>query len=395
MARVASTNPRMLLQVPANQEDELRMAFVSGLDASSLRARLAVMPAYVVLQYVPQLLGRSNSLDKAASCICSDGSAASQHAGYGRALRSIQVALWDDDTAVSSETLAAAVVLQMHENFIGHNSEGWVHAKGVATLLRLRGSSRIKTDMDRAILQSEVGTIFVDSLYKREACFLSQPDWAEVLQATNLDQSIDAPGMSALVVVMLQFPALLNKYEVLFRRDGSLDDKTEAGIIPLVSELIAFRNRILACSFTDDAEHRTSREYSNMLPINRVLQPLVHHLASAIASFLLAEVIDHISISPTPLSSGKRTVEAPGVTKSDAEGQCFASAIMAAYLLDQYNRPPRREITNMLSIVGRVWNVAKDIHLTYCDTFSPLVAVLDNVWTAQALEKLPLHTCYG
>lgn len=371
------------------------MAFVSGLDASSLRARLAVMPAYVVLQYVPQLLGRSKSLDQAASCICVEESAVSQRAGYGRALRSIQAALLNEDTAASSETLAAAVVLQMHENFTGHNSEGWVHAKGVATLLRLRGSSRVKTDMDRAILQSEVGTIFVDSLYKREACFLAEPDWAAVLQTTNLDKTMDAPGMAGLVGVMLQYPALLNQYEASMKRCRSDDSVAGSRSVTIVSELTAFRNRILACSDTDYGEHRTSREHSVVLPINHMLQPLVRHLASAIACFLLAEVIDHVNdCLPSP-ESGKPFAEASGITKSDAEGECFASALMAAYLLDEHNRPPRREITNMLSIIGRVWNVAKGIHLSYCDTPSPLVAVLDNVWSAQALEKLPLHTCYG
>ena len=370
------------------------MAFVLGLDGASLKARLAVMPAYVVLQYVPQLLGRSSSLDQAASCICVDGSAFSIRSGYGRALRSIQAALWDENTAASSETLATAVILQMHENFTGNDIEGWVHAKGVATLLRLRGASRIETDMDRAVLQSEVGTIFVDSLYKREACFLAEPEWAAVLQTTSLDKAMDAPGISALIVVMLQFPGILNKYENRLKPHKWVDNNAQSAGSDLFLELATFQDRVSACTSPDQEQGVAENRDLATLPINHMLHPLISHLAFAIASFLLADILGHVSSPPTRSEDGTPDAKPLPGMKAGAEADCFASAMMAACLLDQHNRPPRREITNMLAIVGRVWNVAKDIHVTYHEVCSPLVAVLDNVWTAQSLDGLPLHKCY-
>jgi hypothetical protein len=90
-----------------------------------------VIPEQQVLQHIPRRMGNNRALDDAVKCICSNGSTKPGPV-YSEALVSLQKALNHSGEAVASETLGAAILLQMFEHSVDHAEFRWVvHANGV------------------------------------------------------------------------------------------------------------------------------------------------------------------------------------------------------------------------------------------------------------------------
>ncbi|TKA38710.1 hypothetical protein B0A54_08673 [Friedmanniomyces endolithicus] len=124
------------------------------------------MPATHVLKHVPQRIGQNQALDDAVSCIlyrptAKDALAASR--SYGTALSSLRTSLNDPVLSQAPETLAAASLLQMYEQYADRPGQTWVlHARGVVRMLQVR--SNLEDDLEKAILEAQACNVFMSAL---------------------------------------------------------------------------------------------------------------------------------------------------------------------------------------------------------------------------------------
>jgi hypothetical protein len=221
--------------VPAgliSQADSLRAEFLSKLEGDVLAARLAMMPASHVLRHLPKRIGRNNALDDAVRCITYGPHALPIHQRslesgalmYGQALRSLREAIEDPILRNLPETLAAASVLQMYEQYADFPSRTWIHhARGVIKMLKVRGPSNITDEIERAILEAQAGNTFMSALANNEDCFMSNPTWYQVLRPTPaLDGHLDR--FMRMIVDGERFPGLERLCEELVRKCQFDDD---------------------------------------------------------------------------------------------------------------------------------------------------------------------------
>ena len=212
--------------------DALRTEFVFKLANRRVAARFLVVPEQLLLEHIPQRIGHSRALDDAVICICSarppretslDTVNVPMTTGspYLTALKSLQSSLDDAKLAVSSETLAAATLLQMYEHSVDQPERAWVvHSDGVIKMLEFRGPSRIRNELERSVLQAQVGNIFTKAVRNRAECFLAQPRWKTFLQ----DYPTADPAfreLSATLNIGVHLPGLICRYERLLSSTDS------------------------------------------------------------------------------------------------------------------------------------------------------------------------------
>jgi len=196
--------------------DMLRLDYIPRLESHMLSARLVMMSAHTVLQYIPARIGGSTALDDAVRCIMSAplrlGEPDDGPQRYLKALQSLQFALQDGVSARRPETLAAVALLHMYELFVNEAGQGWVsHAQGAIRMLQLRGPSHVKDDIEKAILYAESGNIFMSALEAKAPCFLADPTWSSVLEAAAQPNS-GAGVISPMIVLGIHLPGLLQGY---------------------------------------------------------------------------------------------------------------------------------------------------------------------------------------
>lgn len=174
-----------------------------------------VIPEHQILQHIPRRLGSNRALDDAVKCVCSDGSLKPGQI-YNNALNSLQKALSHSEQSISSETLGAATLLQMFEHSVDHAEYRWiVHANGVINMIKLRGPSCIKNELDRAILHAQIGNIWFKALHDGTECFLFFPEWDDVVTEI-FDRTNDVNSeWCDMIRCGLSLPGMLRQYEQL------------------------------------------------------------------------------------------------------------------------------------------------------------------------------------
>ncbi|TKA75505.1 hypothetical protein B0A55_04651 [Friedmanniomyces simplex] len=126
-----------------------------------------------------------------------DTSAASQ--SYVAALRSLRISLDDPALAPTPETLAAACLLQMYEQYTDHLGQHWIfHARGVVKMLQARGASNLQDDIEKAILEVQAAN--------RES-FLAHSAWKGVLKPSAASES-NLDAFTRMVVDGVRFPSI-------------------------------------------------------------------------------------------------------------------------------------------------------------------------------------------
>ncbi|RDW56932.1 hypothetical protein BP5796_12999 [Coleophoma crateriformis] len=139
------------------------------------------------LLHVPSRIGHNKALDDATDCICSTylsllqpGSRRSQldRRKYVLALQSLRQCLMDEKQALSSNVLAAAVLLSWYEILAENLDNGWLeHIRGCAKLIQARGPSRCGSAFGGALLDAEESFISVEALISCNPSFLDTPAW--------------------------------------------------------------------------------------------------------------------------------------------------------------------------------------------------------------------------
>ena len=210
---------------PVSAADRLRVEFVFKVTQKAVAARFVVIPEHQLLKHIPRRVGHSQALDDAVKCICSTGN---NHcspdtmpaAVYSEALCSLQEALKDLDQSPTSETLAAAVLLQMFEHSVDHSELRWlIHANGVIKMLEMRGPTQIRSELDYCILHAQVGNIFFNAIRSCTSCFLAEPHWLSTLEHAMSDARCGEDALneewSAMIIIGIRMPGLVYLYEQL------------------------------------------------------------------------------------------------------------------------------------------------------------------------------------
>lgn len=99
---------------------------------------------------------------------------------YGRALKEMQLALYDMDRMHSDEVLTASMLLGLYESFEGStlSSRSWLsHAQGAARLIELRGPEQHRSrQAHQVFLGSRVPTLYA-AILQRQPTYLASDEW--------------------------------------------------------------------------------------------------------------------------------------------------------------------------------------------------------------------------
>ncbi|KAJ9602246.1 hypothetical protein H2200_013366 [Cladophialophora chaetospira] len=137
---------------------------------------------------------------------------------YGKALKELQVALFDPKRMHSDHVLMACLLLGLYEVFEGpaFNSRSWMaHAAGAARLVELRGPKRHQHwEAHHPFLASRIPTVYA-AIVQRQATYLSTQEWLtipwEFQHRTYFDRMVD---LGTIV------PSILQKFDILRESDA-------------------------------------------------------------------------------------------------------------------------------------------------------------------------------
>ena len=223
----ATANASPTTRMPTSSVDSLRAELVSQFNESSNSACSVYLPTNPYLSYLPSRIGKSTALDDAIKCVCvarlpgaSDTGFTDYHPAqpeYTKALRSLAGALGEVSSFFATETLAAVVLLQMFEQFVNKNSSIWIqHAGGALRLIEARGPHLFKGDLERAILDSQMGRIMFECVRGGRDSFLADAGWQAVFQKSKVSDTAPGSQMSAAELgyhqVLSLLPGILKQY---------------------------------------------------------------------------------------------------------------------------------------------------------------------------------------
>ncbi|OAP61507.1 hypothetical protein AYL99_03710 [Fonsecaea erecta] len=159
---------------------------------------------------------------------------------YGKALKELQLALFDSQRMHSDHVLMACMLLGLYEVFEGPalNSRSWLaHASGAARLIQLRGAGRHQNwYAHHPFLASRIPTIYA-AILQRKATYLATEEWRtipwEFQHRTYFDRMVDLGTL---------IPGIMEKFDIL--REYDFDTTAElAGLLDECKDLQTKMNR--------------------------------------------------------------------------------------------------------------------------------------------------------
>jgi hypothetical protein len=99
-------------------------------------------------------------------------------------------------------------------------------------MIQQRGPSCIKNELDRSILQAQVGNIWFKSLQDGNECFLAGPEWEEVVSDTFRTVNDVNAEWSAMIRSGLAVPGILRHYERFDLMEHGIFTSIDAGVSP-------------------------------------------------------------------------------------------------------------------------------------------------------------------
>lgn len=262
----ALPSPPTLCRLPCSPTASLRALLIDKSEHGQVKASFVVVWERVLLDHIPQRLGQDRALDDAVKLICTSSSLEDSVRAYGTALRSLQRSI---DQGLSSENMTAATLLQMHDSFQKQLPSSAVHAEAVVRMLELRGADAICSDLDRGLLQAQIGNIAAYALKQGKACYLTQPKWDAILKSLYRREygqdTNDSPEMS-MMAMGVRFPGFIAQYEALMESgpittsSGALDDQVRH----LIAELGLLGGEM---------DHNLERAYDSLYDDRKGLDP--------------------------------------------------------------------------------------------------------------------------
>lgn len=186
---------------------------------------------------------------------------------YGKALRSVQNALKDDQAIHAPETLCATQLIQLYQQLEVDSAPAqiWItHTRGLHHLIQMRGPKRFANRLERALLSTQMQHIFNQAFTQDQDCFYEQDEWQDLLQDMVEDAT---PSFTTVYISLWKTIACLPR----LLRQGSryiLDSSCSLDPFQLIVELRLLKSRISAWRFFNQEFLRDplmSSVYSNTL----------------------------------------------------------------------------------------------------------------------------------
>jgi hypothetical protein len=232
---------------------------------------------------------------------------------YGKALRSVQNALKDEDSVHAPETLCATQLIQLYQQLEVDSAQAqiWIaHTRGLHHLIRLRGPKRFTNRLERSLLSTQLQHIFNQAFILDQDCFYEQDGWQDLLQDIVDDPT---PSFTTVCVSLWKTIACLPR---LLRQSSRcvLDPQCSYDPFNLLSELRTLKSRVLYWRFFNQeffGNLSLSSVYSNSLNsvvlsvsiiVNRLLLAL---RPSTPDSFELEEETQEYATDVMALRTGK------------------------------------------------------------------------------------------
>ncbi|KAK1238187.1 hypothetical protein MKX08_002766 [Trichoderma sp. CBMAI-0020] len=209
--------------------------------------------------FIPPRFGHVAALDDAFRCLItaahsllvpndSRGDEVMLHS-YGKALQSLQQAIYKPNNRYAAETLCAMGILSIVEILNCSKGKLWFHhIAGAAQLIRFRGPEEFTSDFDIALLLSLSFPICAEALLNDQECFLDNPKWAQAIQnatsgrETFMDRS---PLGIRLLILLTKLPGLVKKTCHVVAVQNTLRaedfDSVAAGLRELRSNIAVWR----------------------------------------------------------------------------------------------------------------------------------------------------------
>lgn len=161
---------------------------------------------------------------------------------YGRALKDLQKALYDESRMRTVEVLAACSILGLYEVFEGGDamdqSVGWIsHAAGAARLIEGRGPHRHVERQSHHIFLGARLPILFSAILRRKKTFLAQQEWLSVpWQSMPCKTPHDV-----LIDLAVNIPGLLEEFDVLSSSSGS---RSHVGLQYLLKSFVKIKDAL-------------------------------------------------------------------------------------------------------------------------------------------------------
>ncbi|KAJ5900464.1 uncharacterized protein N7473_004534 [Penicillium subrubescens] len=124
---------------------------------------------------------------------------------YGRGIQNL-ASLLQSPAALADETLAAAMLLGGYEVLDGNSHRSWiVHARGIAHLMRARGSAAHQQGMGRAMLMAWRPFLIADAFVNGVPCFLGDPEWRRTSMNEEIARAENKGGLGSLLGQMTDY----------------------------------------------------------------------------------------------------------------------------------------------------------------------------------------------
>ncbi|KAK7229793.1 hypothetical protein V2G26_001963 [Clonostachys chloroleuca] len=104
---------------------------------------------------------------------------------YGKALRSLRMALLGNE-AVKPETMAAMALIERMERLFRRGTPSNVHTKGILQAVKMKGPPKLKDHLDVAVANELYGILLNDWSLRESCSFFNEPGWQ-----VAIDQGIE------------------------------------------------------------------------------------------------------------------------------------------------------------------------------------------------------------
>ncbi|KAL4820066.1 hypothetical protein BDW67DRAFT_181155 [Aspergillus spinulosporus] len=173
---------------------------------------------------------------------------------YQKAIRHLLISLYCPRSALSDETLTAAMLLCVYEMIDRTQPKAWlIHSRGIASLLRLRGPKAHRSGIGQTLLLCLRPILVVQALTRAEPCLLGEPAWrklgnemirspknAEYFLSTWTERSFGEIAMCPGLLARTQ--AILSEADSDFSYEGEAVTKRKRLLTQITSTRAALRS---------------------------------------------------------------------------------------------------------------------------------------------------------
>ncbi|EHK44546.1 hypothetical protein TRIATDRAFT_285163 [Trichoderma atroviride IMI 206040] len=234
-----SQEPRRSLTTVA---DRLAATLVRHLEHGSDSAFLLTLGH---IKFVPARVGASPALRDCVAMLCSSWANFRRalpveqiinSQTYGKALRSLQIALNDERQQLSAETLAAVTIMERVEiAFDARRSpHRAVHGQGMHGLMLKRGPPRLSDELDTCLAFDNMGSMLAHSLVEGGPNLLSTSQWKNTLEEAlrnGLDLPSDRLDAYALDLHSRYWPLLVHELKLVRNSASTVSMKKSAAAL--------------------------------------------------------------------------------------------------------------------------------------------------------------------